>query len=250
MDDGWQGAELLALDFETTGIDRARDVPVSYALVVAHAKTVTRREQALVDPGRPIPAAATAIHRITTERAQREGISLATAIDRVGRAVVDAGRRGVPIVGMNLSFDLSILDARLRELDGAGLSERGWSGPVLDVLVLDRHFDRFRPGKRRLENLCAHYAVAVDSSHDAGADAESALGVLFALCALHPELAATDLASLTAAQAGWQREWATTYSRWRVGKGLSPLDDDEHCWPLVPLARDAASVDPAAGRAR
>ncbi len=232
MTDGWHTGELIGLDFETTGIDRAHDVPVSYALVRARATAVVGREHALVDPGRPIPPAATAIHKITTEQARAEGVPLAAAIGHVAGAVLDAGRRGVPVVGMNLAFDLSILDVQLRRLEGEGLVERGWSGPVLDVLVLDRHFDRFRSGKRRLENLCAHYGVAVDSSHDASDDAASALGVLFALCARYPALVAGDLDTLTAAQATWHREWATGYSRWRTERGLPALTPDEHSWPL------------------
>ena len=63
---------------------------------------------------------------------------------------MSASARGVPVVGMKLDYDLTILDTQLRRFGGVGLMERGWSGPVLDAVVLDRHFDRFRKGSRTL----------------------------------------------------------------------------------------------------
>lgn len=238
MSDGWPGGELLGLDFETTGVDRTGDVPVSFALVIARAGSISAQHSALIDPGRPIPEEATAIHGITTERARAEGMALADAVHLVADAVCDAGERGVPIVGMNLCFDLSILDVQLRKLTGSGLHERQWCGPVLDVLVLDRHLDRFRKGKRRLEHLCAHYGVPVEHSHDAGADAASAIGVLLAICRRFPALGAMELDEVTAAQAGWHREWAGGYDAWRTRAGLSPLSPLDYDWPL-------ARVEPA-----
>lgn len=236
MDDAWHAGELLGLDFETTGVDRHEDVPVSFALVVARNGEIVEHRSALVNPERDIPAEATAIHGITTERAAAEGIPLAEAITLVADAVLEAERRGVPLVGMNLCFDLSILDAQLRRYHGAGLHERAWRGPVLDVLVLDRHLDRYRRGKRRLENLCAHYAVPVEQSHDAGADAASAIGVFWALCRHFPTLVEMDLATLTLEQARWHRTWAASYDDWRRGRGLEPLAAADYDWPLARFA--------------
>ncbi|MCU1491497.1 MAG: polymerase subunit epsilon [Acidimicrobiaceae bacterium] len=233
MHAGWHGGSLLGLDFETTGIDRRMDVPVSYALVPVVAGLPGEPQAALVDPGRSIPADATAIHGITTERARAEGQPLRDAVLEVAEAVLAAGRSGTPLVGMNLCFDLSILDHQLRALTGSGLAERGWRGPVLDVLVLDRHLDRYRKGKRRLEHLCAHYAVSIQRSHEAGADAMAAVGVLLALCERFPNLLEVELEELTEHQASWHREWATDYDAWRARSGLSRLDLDDFDWPLI-----------------
>lgn len=233
MAGGWQHAELLALDLETTGVDRRHDVPVSYALLVVAGGAVQRRHVGLVDPGREIPAEATAIHGITTERARAEGQPLGEAVTLLAEAVLRASARSVPVVGMNLAFDLSILDHQLRRLLGEGLAERGWHGPVLDVLVLDRHCDRYRRGRRRLEHLCAHYEVALHRGHEAGCDAEAAVGVLLALCRRFPALLERDPAELTAHQASWHREWARSYNAWRSRSGLSPLVPDDFSWPLL-----------------
>ena len=81
----WPEGEVLGLDFETTGIDRFNDVPVSYALVSVSEGVVVRSWSGLIDPGRPIPADATAVHGISTERARDEGMPLQEAISLVYR---------------------------------------------------------------------------------------------------------------------------------------------------------------------
>ena len=142
----WTEGEVLGLDFETTGVDRFSDVPVSYALVSVVGGVAVRSWSGLIDPGREIPVDATGVHGITTERARREGMPLADAIDLVTDAVLAAGRRGVPLVGMKLDYDLTIVDVLGSAVLGGGLVARGWRGPVLDAGVLDRHFD----GERRV----------------------------------------------------------------------------------------------------
>ena len=75
------------------------------------------------------------------------------AIGLVLDAVVSASRRGVPLVGMKLDYDLTILDTQAKSWFGSGLADRGWCGPVLDAVVIDRHFDRWRRGRRTLGAL-------------------------------------------------------------------------------------------------
>lgn len=235
--DGWHTGALLGLDLETTGVRRHGDVPVSFALVRVDGGQVTGRRAGLVDPGRAIPAAATAVHGITTERARREGMALGHALELLLGALLEAAADGVPVVGMNLSYDLSMLDHQLRLVTGSGLVDAGWDGPVLDVLVLDRHLDRYRPGKRQLAHLCAHYAVALDAAHEAGADAEAAVRVLLALCARYPDLATVEPAELTRRQASWHREWAERFAATRPaaasGQPAAPHDPAEGDWPVA-----------------
>lgn len=235
MGEEWHWGELLALDLETTGVDRRSDVPVSFALLAVSGGAVYERRVELIDPGREIPPEATAIHGITTDRARDEGRALPEAVGLLAEALFEAAARKVPIVGMNLAFDLSILDHQLRRLQGLGLVERGWRGPVLDVLVLDRHCDRYRKGKRRLAHLCAHYEVASGTCHEAGADAEAAVGVLLALCRRYPALLGLEPTDLTRHQASWHREWARGYHAWRVRSGLPGLLPDDFSWPLLEL---------------
>jgi DNA polymerase III subunit epsilon len=236
----WPTGELMGLDFETTGIDRFNDVPVSYALVSVVEGVVVRSWSGLIDPGRPIPAEATAVHGITTERARDEGMPLREAMALVSDAVVTASRRGVPLAGMKLDYDLTILETQARDLCGWGPVERGWRGPVLDAVVIDRHFDPERKGRRTLVDLCAHYGIEIGNAHDAASDAIASIEVLFALALRYDALWGSGLAQLHDHQADWHREWTESYDAWRISEGMIPSDPRDYLWPVAPAVLPAA----------
>ena len=56
-----------------------------------------------------------------------------------------ASNADIPLVGTNVSYDLSIMNLI------ADLSL--WVGCVIDVYVMDRHYDQYRKGKRTLTDL-------------------------------------------------------------------------------------------------
>jgi DNA polymerase III subunit epsilon len=232
----WTAGEVLGFDFETTGIDRFNDLPVSYALVHVVGGVVLRSWSGLIDPGREIPAGATEVHGITTERARDEGMPLREAIGLVTDAVVSASRRGVPLAGMKLDYDLTILETQAKRVFGSGIIERGWCGPVLDCVVIDRHFDRYRKGRRTLVNLCDLYGIDIGNAHDASADAVASVEVLYALAARYEALWACDLAQLHENQARWHRGWARGYDEWRISQGMIPIDPRDYEWPVAPVA--------------
>lgn len=236
----WTSGEVLGFDFETTGVDRFNDVPVSYALVTFEGGVLTSTQAGLIDPGRDIPAGATNVHGISTERARAEGMPLRDAIAMITDVIVSASRRGVPLVGMKLDYDLTILDTQALSLLGEGILERGWCGPVLDAVVLDRHLDRFRKGSRTLGALCSTYGIDIENAHDASADAIASIKVLLALAAQYKELRDADLMPLHDAQIGWHREWAESYDKWRSGKGMVPMDPRDYVWPVAPAVMPAA----------
>src|SRR3984957_17046162 len=124
----WPTGELLGFDFERTGIDRVNGVPVSHALVSVVEGVVVRSWSGLIDPGREIPSEATAFHGISTERARDEGMPLREAISLVSDAVVAASARDVPLAGMKLDYDLTILETQARDLCGWGPIEGGGGG--------------------------------------------------------------------------------------------------------------------------
>lgn len=224
---------MLAFDLETTGVDRFNDVPVSFALLLVRDGQVVDGRCRLVDPGREIPEEATAIHGITTARARAEGEALRSALEWLARVLVRASRRGMPVAGMCLGYDLTLLDSCLQRETGAGLVERGWRGPVLDASVIDRRVDRYRPGRRTLVALCEHYAVSAATAHEASADAAAAVDVLRATARRFPKLATVPLDVLFRWQVRWHREWAISYSDWRTDNGLEPLAPNELEWPLA-----------------
>jgi DNA polymerase-3 subunit epsilon len=123
---------------------------------------------------------------------------------------------------------------------GIGIVGRGWHGPVLDAIVLDRHYDRYRRGRRTLGDLCGHYGVEIENAHDACSDAIASIRVLYALAARRPELRTGDPATIHRAQIHWHRQWAVRYDNWRISEGMIPIDRRDYVWPVAPRAEPAA----------
>ncbi|HEY0119072.1 MAG TPA: exonuclease domain-containing protein [Cellulomonas sp.] len=235
----WHDGPLVGFDTETTGVDVGADRIVT-AAVVRRDATGTRVRTWLIDPGVPIPQAATAVHGITTEQVRAQGRPPREALDEVAAALVATWRAGVPVVAFNACYDLSLLDAELRRHGLATVTQRlgRAAGPVLDPLVLDRAEERYRPGKRRLGDLCAVYGVETpEALHAAHVDVEATLDLLGAMVARHPHLAELDLATLQAYQVHAHLTWAESFNAWRDECGL-PGPGAELDWPVrsVPAA--------------
>ena len=229
----WSHGVLVGFDLETTGVDTENDVPVSYAFVRYGPSGTLGALAGLINPGCEIPEAATAVHGISTERASAEGEDLRGAIRKIRSLLVDGSEHSHPVVGMNVSYDLKMIDACSRRLDGISLTEAGFRGPVLDVLVIDRHYDRYRKGGRKLVDLCAHYGVAPGNLHDANADVTATISVLLAQVEHYEELGSIDIDALYLAQQQWHRAWAENFSDYLVSRGKEPLDSSALDWPLV-----------------
>jgi len=106
----WHAGRLAAFDIETTGTDTENDriVTASVSLVGGGIDIVSRNW--LVDPGVPIPAEATAVHHITTERARSEGRPAAEAVQEITLVLAEQLAQEIPIIAFNARFDLTILD--------------------------------------------------------------------------------------------------------------------------------------------
>ena len=232
MTTSWIDGELLAFDLETTGIDKFEDVPVSFALVWFDERAIVRTRAELVHPGREIPDGAAAVHGISTERAMAEGISMVDAVDEIGAALLDASRRGVPVVGFNLQYDLTMIDARMRALGQSGLLASGWTGPVLDPMIIERTlYSRFE--RSRLVDVCERYGVVNEAAHDASGDAIASVRVLESQTSKFTQLLMTDLHRMTQVQVEWHQEWAQGFHEYRLRKFGEGLKDDEFDWPIA-----------------
>jgi DNA polymerase-3 subunit epsilon len=230
---------MLGFDTETTGISPARDRIVTAALITRTGDTVTQRTW-LIDPGVPIPAMATAVHGITTERAQAEGVSPASALAQIADALADALAAGIPVVGFNIQYDLSILEAELARHGLATLAQRLPRGvrPVVDPLVLDRHLDRYRRGKRKLVDMCGTYGVVVDEEglHAADADVLATLDLVHAIAKAYPTVGELLLDQLHDQQVSAHHTWAVEFSAWLKSKGHTD-DLPDPAWPLCTAAQ-------------
>jgi DNA polymerase-3 subunit epsilon len=242
MNSRWLDNEMLAFDLESTGIDRYHDIPVSFALVSMIGGRVVRSVEGLVDPAVPVPASALAIHGLSDDRLKAEGRPLREAIALIAHTLIDASERGVPVVGFNLSYDLTMIDSRMVALGGPGLLESGWHGPVLDPLVLDRALRRTK-GRRRLSDVCRHYGVVNPMAHDATADAVAAAGLLGPMVEAFPVLGQLSLENLTERQVEWHHSWARNLDEYFAGRDrgsrfrLHPGDGD---WPISGQSFSAA----------
>lgn len=177
----WHLGPLAPFDCESTGVDVENDrvVTATVARIRPGADISVRSHLIAVDVD--IPEQATAVHNITTEHARANGKPAPEVLDAVAADLADAMRDQVPVVGMNLCYDFTILDRELRRHHLPTVEDRlgGPIFPVIDVLVIDKAIDRYRPGGRKLTDLCAHYGVRIDGAHDAEFDALAAARVAY-----------------------------------------------------------------------
>ncbi|AQS70550.1 3'-5' exonuclease [Streptomyces pactum] len=232
----WFEGPLAAFDTETTGVDVETDRIVSAALVVQDAPGLGPRvTRWLVNPGVPVPEAATAVHGLTQEHVRHHGRWPAPVMYEIAEALAEQTRAGRPLVVMNAPFDLTLLDRELRRHRASSLSR--WvertSLHVLDPRVLDKHLDRYRKGRRTLTDLCAHYGVELEGAHDAAADAQAALEVVRAVGRRFPaRLERLSPAELHTLQAVWHAGQARGLQAWFALNGTEEAVDP--AWPLRP----------------
>jgi DNA polymerase-3 subunit epsilon len=180
----------------------------------------------LIDPGVDIPEEATKIHGLTAERCKAEGIDLGFAVAHIVDKVRWAKDMGVPLVGMNVAYDLTILD----RLSAGDLGES--LGYVIDLFVLDKQVDRYRRGSRKLSAMCQTYGVSLEDAHDSRSDVTATILAVIELARRYPALADTELPELHHFQVGWRREQVESLSDYFVGKGDPAIPVSEYSWPI------------------
>lgn len=217
---------LVVFDLETTGIDpsSARIVTAFVGVLDASGAVVEQRSW-LVDPGVPIPEGSTAVHGITTERAQAEGQDAATAVREIRDEIARLLAQGLALVAFNAAYDCSLLAA---ECARYGV-EAPVARPVVDPLVLDKQLDRFRRGKRTLGVVAEHYGVELVDAHDASGDAIAAGRVAQAMTSRFAELR-IDPISLHDLTAGWADAQAASFEEFR--RRTDPAFSAGRGWPL------------------
>ncbi len=167
---------LVCFDLETTGTRIADDRIVQIALIRVEPDGGRRKFTSLVDPGRPIPPAATAVHGITDAHVQN-----APRFRQV-RPDVEEILHGADLAGFNITrFDLPLLELEIQRA-GGGYTSQGRR--VLDAMTI---FHRMEP--RNLEAAVKFYCQAeLPGAHSAEVDAAASLEVLDAQLARYPDL--------------------------------------------------------------
>jgi DNA polymerase-3 subunit epsilon len=181
---------FVAFDVETTGLFPGVDRIVELGAVHFQGDFVVDTWACLVDPGIPIPPAASRVHGITDADVRGK-----TPIGEALPGFLSFLSRGTP-VAHNAEFDVGFL---YTELAAGGFT--GPEDPVLDTRGLAR---RAFPGRisYSLANLLKDYGLEAENAHRALADAYSCRR-LFLLCAgvlgREKPLEVQDLACLSGA---------------------------------------------------
>lgn len=213
---GWHTGPMAAFDVETTGVDPQDDRIVTASVVLIRPGTATDIRHHLLAVEVDIPEQATAVHGITTAHARTHGDDPAQALDQVATDLTAALQAGVPVVGANVPFDLTMLEHELTRhrlptvVERCGCDPR----PVVDVQVIDRHVDQYRRGKRTLTDLCRVYRVPGGEAHSSADDALAAARVAWAIAARYPQVGAMPLLGLHDCQVQWRRQQVDSLRRY------------------------------------
>jgi len=211
VSDAWYD-KLGVFDLETTGIDVESSRIVSAYVGVIDLFGAPKGVAWLADPGIEIPAGASAVHGITTERARAEG----RPADEVVAEIVSVLRvllaQGIPITIYNAPYDLTLLN---REAIRYGIEPLDMPGPIIDPLVLDKAMDTYRKGKRTLASAADVYGVELMDAHDATADAVAAGRVAQAIARKFAVELGDDTALLHTRQMQWCADQAASFQSYK-----------------------------------
>jgi len=174
------GAQLLAFDTESTGVDVTQDRVVQLGAAYFEDRSLVDQRQMYVDPGVPIPKEASDVHHITDAMVRGK-----PSFKEVGPRFAEhlAGRvraNGPPrLVGYNaIHYDAPLLNA---EFERHGLPHRIDADEVIDPHVaVSWHLRALR--SRKLTDVAAHFKLTfTGQAHSARADAIATAQLLLAL---------------------------------------------------------------------
>lgn len=156
-----ESAMFAVLDVETTGLSHDQGHRVcEVGVIKLRAGKEIDRYHTLVQPGMPVPAEATKIHRITDEMLKE-----APSFSLIARPLREF-LAGTVMIAQNARFDLGFINS---EFLRTGLGKLAI--PVVDTVTLAR---RVRPGLSgySLDRLAHHFQIPVDARHRALGDCE------------------------------------------------------------------------------
>lgn len=277
----WHLGRMAPFDLETTSPnpEDARIVEAYLGRVGGQYEPV-EHDPILVNPGVEVPAEAAKIHGYTTEHLREHGMAADAGVDIVVSLVAAALQEGIPLVGHNISYDLTVLDRECRRHELPTVTERcnGWLGPVIDTKILSKHVDPYRrrvskeQGAQVLKTCAQVFGIGwVDAdAHGARFDALVSARVAWRMGVIahlpkdqRPKLAskasrdlfdhlAVPLADLHRAQIDWAAEQAASYAEYLRKQAWEARTADEQeaklaeaaavtgDWPYRPYAAAGA----------
>lgn len=213
---------VLSFDLETTSVNPHEARIVTSALLTINGSDV-HNDELLADPGVEIPEAAQQVHGISTEYAREHGKPLEEVLAHTIEVIRKAWAEDYALIVFNAPYDLTVL----RSLEPSFTVD----GLVIDPLLLDRHFVKFREQRRTLESLAEVYGISLDNAHNASADALAAARIAWKQAHEWPYLTSTDADQLMVDQAVWYNEVETELEEYfrKNNRLKAPLNKE---WPL------------------
>jgi DNA polymerase-3 subunit epsilon len=221
--------QIAVFDLETTGLDLtdARIVTACAVELNSNGEVVGSNSEWLANPGIEIPTQASDVHGVTTEIAIRDGRPADVVVGELLETLRDFFARGLAVVAYNAPYDFTILhyEALRHGLEPLKL------GSVIDPLVIDKFKDKYRKGKRRLENAAEFYKVPLDDAHNATADAIAAGRVAQAIARRWAADLPSTASELHAAQIGWSEAIDADFESY-MRRSVNPDFTATRGWPL------------------
>ena len=175
----WQSVEFLAIDLETTGLDRRRDAILSVGHVTLSGGSIDlgTAEHRLVRIAGAVPEASAVIHQITDDQAAQGEDLEAVLADLL---TVLAGK---VLIAHHARVETGFIGAACRRIYGVGLVV-----PVVDTqLLAQRWFERrhitYKGSDLRLHALGERYNLPRYTAHNAFYDALAAAELFLAQAA-------------------------------------------------------------------
>jgi DNA polymerase-3 subunit epsilon len=163
---------IAGFDLETTGFDGCKDHIVQSSFQIWDNDSQILNETTLVNPTVSIPNSH--IHGISDDMVidSPKEIDVVKSVDSLFRACfVDS----IPVVIMNAAFDVTFYNNVIRHQYGMDTQA---SYCLIDPMIIDKEFDKYRSGKRKLENLAQFYEVKSDETfHNAEYDVKIAIQI-------------------------------------------------------------------------
>lgn len=216
--------KIVVIDTETTSAqpDEARVVTAFLGLWDSEEDRFVQHLEFLVNPGVDIPEEASAIHGITTAQASK-GMDPVVFLELFHYVAHDWAE--YPHVLYNAPYDLSVLNA---ELVRYGYTAFDWTKrQIIDPLVSERHFNKYKKGKKRLMDVAEQRGITLDESrlHSADYDAEVTARVTV------QQIAEWGMPT-NEEQADWYREWAKSFQGYLRRVKNDPELVVDTAWPI------------------
>jgi DNA polymerase-3 subunit epsilon len=176
----WYDLPVALLDVETTGRDASSDRVIEIGIIIAQGGEIIRRHQWMVNPEKPIPDEAKAIHGIGDE-----DVKGAPRFAEIAAEVVAALAGCIP-AAYNAPFDRAFVANELARAHSKGEGDAAAPHPFLrtdvvwiDPLIWARELHSHERS-RTLGDVAARLGITIDNAHRATDDAEAAMRVLYA----------------------------------------------------------------------